>query len=186
MPPAASQYQYRSNSCASRRCLTLRPVVYHCMALAPPQLSNMPQSTAFCCSCRTLDTVTGWMAGHKVNRAMRRAFRRSAGLQMALLLTVVSATAMVVGDGILTPSISVMGAVDGLTVATDNITPGKCAVEPCCGASQNGHGWLGLWVAGGIRFWGCYVLPPERSACIQFEPAVIVQSVPSVRSQAAI
>lgn len=55
---------------------------------------------------------------------MRHAFRHSRGLQIALLLTVVLATAMVVGDGILTPSISVMGAVDGLTVATDNISPG--------------------------------------------------------------
>lgn len=64
------------------------------------------------------------MNSHAVNRSMRHAFRHSRGLQMALLLTVVLATAMVVGDGILTPSISVMGAVDGLTVATDNISQG--------------------------------------------------------------
>jgi K+ transporter len=39
---------------------------------------------------------------------------------MVLLLTVVLATAMVVGDGILTPSISMLGAVAGLQVATDS------------------------------------------------------------------
>jgi K+ transporter len=45
---------------------------------------------------------------------------------MLLLMTVVLATAMVVGDGILTPSISMLGAVAGLQIATDSfITEGK-------------------------------------------------------------
>eukprot|EP00879_Flechtneria_rotunda_P016144 GHRR01016888.1.p1 GENE.GHRR01016888.1~~GHRR01016888.1.p1 ORF type:complete len:883 (+),score=297.21 GHRR01016888.1:1137-3785(+) len=58
-----------------------------------------------------------------VNKAVRQAFRHSRVLQLALLMMVVLATAMVVGDGILTPSISVLSAVSGLQVATDNISP---------------------------------------------------------------
>ena len=37
---------------------------------------------------------------------VRRWYRRSRGLQIALLVTVMLATAMVIGDGVLTPSIS--------------------------------------------------------------------------------
>lgn len=70
------------------------------------------------------------LTSHRVNKAVRHAFRNGRALQVALLLTVVVATAMVVGDGILTPSISVLGAVSGLQVATDGITQGEQWV-PC-------------------------------------------------------
>lgn len=48
---------------------------------------------------------------------LRRLYARSRTAQVSLLLTVMMATAMVVGDGVLTPSISVLSAVSGLKVA---------------------------------------------------------------------
>jgi K+ transporter len=57
-----------------------------------------------------------------------------------LLLTVVLATAMVVGDGILTPSISMLGAVAGLHVATDGfISEGESILQlqRCCSGHPN-------------------------------------------------
>jgi KUP system potassium uptake protein len=51
------------------------------------------------------------------NSSVRMAFKEKGGLQMALLVVVVLGTAMVVGDGILTPAISVLSAVGGLNVA---------------------------------------------------------------------
>lgn len=64
------------------------------------------------------------LKGHAVNKAVRRAFRHSKLLQMLLLGVVVLGCAMTVGDGILTPSVSVLGAVSGLKVATDDISQG--------------------------------------------------------------
>ena len=64
--------------------------------------------------------------GNAVNRSVRKAFKQSKGLQMALLVVVVLGCAMVVGDGILTPAISVLSAVGGLNVAQGiNVTQGE-------------------------------------------------------------
>jgi hypothetical protein len=59
---------------------------------------------------------------------------------MVLLLTVVLATAMVVGDGILTPSISMLGAVAGLQVATDSfISEGEGGRFDACSKAASRH-----------------------------------------------
>eukprot|EP00877_Chromochloris_zofingiensis_P013393 jgi/Chrzof1/8307/Cz03g05190.t1 len=74
--------------------------------------SNMYDDSAppprWCCSIHS-----------RVGIALRNYYRRSKVHQVALLVVVVLATAMVVGDGVLTPSISVLSAVSGLTLATN-------------------------------------------------------------------
>jgi len=52
---------------------------------------------------------------------LRRKLQSSAWAQRVLLMVVVMTTAMVVGDGVLTPAISVLGAVSGLQVVSDSI-----------------------------------------------------------------
>ncbi|PNG99330.1 Potassium transporter 23, partial [Tetrabaena socialis] len=53
--------------------------------------------------------------------AVRAFFRRSPRIQVAMWGVAVMATASLVGDGVLTPSISVLSAVSGLTVAVPDL-----------------------------------------------------------------
>ncbi|MEW5298454.1 MAG: hypothetical protein WDW36_001577 [Sanguina aurantia] len=52
-----------------------------------------------------------------------RWIREHAGAQVALLLTTMVATSMLLGDGVLTPAISVLAAVSGLHVGAHSIPP---------------------------------------------------------------
>ncbi|KIZ05369.1 Potassium transporter 1 [Monoraphidium neglectum] len=63
-----------------------------------------------------------WSLQTGLGGRVRAWYRRSQAGQVALLVVVMLATAMVIGDGVLTPSISVLSAISGLKVATDQIT----------------------------------------------------------------
>jgi KUP system potassium uptake protein len=72
-----------------------------------------------------------------LNAAIKRSLATSHAAQVVLMVVVVIATSMVVGDGILTPAISVLSAVTGLKAAD--------------GVSISQGGWL-CWHAGPL---GC-------------------------------
>jgi hypothetical protein len=61
--------------------------------------------------------------------ATRRFFRESSQARAALLAVSVVATAMVIGDGVLTPAISVVSAVSGLTIKTSISQEGVIGVS---------------------------------------------------------
>ncbi|KAG2497281.1 hypothetical protein HYH03_004865 [Edaphochlamys debaryana] len=63
-----------------------------------------------------------WRACAASGPAVRRLVRRSRGAQLALWGLTMAATGMVLGDGVLTPAISVMSAVSGLKAATASVT----------------------------------------------------------------
>lgn len=54
--------------------------------------------------------------------------RTSKGARALLLAVVLLATSMIIGDGVLTPAISVISAIQGLTNASPNITT---SAPPC-------------------------------------------------------
>jgi hypothetical protein len=137
----------------------------------------------------------GFRSGHcwslrtpKVGGALRGWYRRSPGAQGALLVVVMLTTAMVVGDGVLTPSISgaspaargLLGA-EGWRVSRLRPQPGDTAQwEPgggrgggcgggCCRGAGLGHWWLGGWLQQCAGRWPPFQLappsPPPPGAC---------------------
>ncbi|PNW70301.1 hypothetical protein CHLRE_17g714150v5 [Chlamydomonas reinhardtii] len=63
-----------------------------------------------------------WRRWAASGTAVRAALRRNRAAQMGLWGMTMAATGMVLGDGVLTPAISVMSAVSGLKEATDAVT----------------------------------------------------------------
>lgn len=65
--------------------------------------------------------------------------RQSKVLSSMLLGIVLLSTSMILGDGVLTPAISVIGAVVGIQIAAPSITtgatPASCSVEISCHAA---------------------------------------------------
>ncbi|PNW70302.1 hypothetical protein CHLRE_17g714200v5 [Chlamydomonas reinhardtii] len=63
-----------------------------------------------------------WRRWAASGTAVRATLRRNRAAQMGLWVTTMAATGMVLGDGVLTPAVSVMSAVSGLKEATDAVT----------------------------------------------------------------
>ncbi len=69
-------------------------------------------------------------------------FQARTGLQLALLIVVIMAACMVMSDGVLTPAISVISAIEGLQFNTgiSQGRPADCRELPCtqrsCHASE--------------------------------------------------
>ena len=56
--------------------------------------------------------------------------RQSGFARLLLLMLVLLATSMIIGDGVLTPAISVISAISGIEQASPNITNSKNASPP--------------------------------------------------------
>ena len=56
--------------------------------------------------------------------------RQSGFARLLLLMLVLLATSMIIGDGVLTPAISVISAISGIEQASPNITNSKNALPP--------------------------------------------------------
>ncbi|XP_076942043.1 potassium transporter 5-like [Bidens hawaiensis] len=65
---------------------------------------------------------------NKISSKIKKSLEQSNFAKFALLFVAMLGTSMVVGDGILTPSISVLSAVSGLKEATDSMTEGRIAI----------------------------------------------------------
>ncbi|KAI3760040.1 hypothetical protein L1987_50428 [Smallanthus sonchifolius] len=63
-----------------------------------------------------------------ISSKVKKSLEQSNFAKFALLFVAMLGTSMVVGDGILTPSISVLSAVSGLKQATDSMTEGKIVI----------------------------------------------------------
>ncbi|KAL5727134.1 putative potassium transporter 3 [Ranunculus cassubicifolius] len=62
---------------------------------------------------------------------LRRFFERHKRLRVGLLLIVLLGACMLVGDGVLTPAISVLSAISGLQIRSNNVQDGMVVVVAC-------------------------------------------------------
>ncbi|KAK9054957.1 hypothetical protein SSX86_026036 [Deinandra increscens subsp. villosa] len=66
--------------------------------------------------------------GNTISSKVKKSLEQSIFAKFALLFIAMLGTSMVIGDGILTPSISVLSAVSGLKEATDTMTEGRIVI----------------------------------------------------------
>ncbi|KAH9626150.1 hypothetical protein KSS87_006828 [Heliosperma pusillum] len=78
-----------------------------------------------------LSTYKYGHSGGSIASPLKRFLEKNKKLRTALLLLVLFGASMVIGDGVLTPAISVLSSVSGLRVAVPNIKEGQLMVIAC-------------------------------------------------------
>lgn len=91
--------------------------------------------------------------------SVRRLFEKSRLLQNLLLILVLLSTCMVIGDGILTPAISVLSAVDGIKVASSKLNQSVVVIISVLiliilfSMQRFGTGYIGVLFAPVVMLW---------------------------------